>query len=135
MAQGVSFPSVRWAEPEVYFRVGVLPAPSMPGCDIHRGGIQMKPVTSNPALDAYNRVAATRVARGAEVKAPEGPSGVKPTQPEAAHVQISSEARELAAHSGQVRTEKVRELKAEVSAGKFEVDQHLVAQRLVDDLG
>jgi|GEM_PF-1096496 len=95
----------------------------------------MKPVNSNPALDAYNRVAATRVARTADVRAPEAPQGVKPTHAEAAHVQISSEARELASAAGQVRTEKVLELKGSISSGKFNVDQHLVAQRLVDDLG
>lgn len=95
----------------------------------------MKPINSNPALDAYNRVAATRVARAGDVKAPEGASSAKPTQPEAAHVQISHEARELAASASQVRPEKVQELRNSVRAGQFEVNQHLVAQRLVDDLG
>jgi flagellar biosynthesis anti-sigma factor FlgM len=95
----------------------------------------MKGVTSNPALDAYHRVAATRTAKVDGVQAAQATHAVKPTEPNAARVQISNEARELAAHAGQVRTGTVQDLKAAVEAGTYKVNTHLVAQRLVEDLG
>ena len=94
----------------------------------------MKSITGNPALDAYQRMAVSRVsgatpaARVEPGKAEQGPP------PEAARVSISSEARDLAAGS-HVDTHKVEDLRAKVQDGSFQVDAALVARRMLDTSG
>ncbi len=93
----------------------------------------MKGISGNPALAAYERMSS--VTSTAKIAKPEAaPPGQQST--EAASVNISSEARELASGTGQgVSSQRVEELKAAVADGTFEVDARAVAERLIDTSG
>ncbi|MBN1609566.1 MAG: flagellar biosynthesis anti-sigma factor FlgM [Polyangiaceae bacterium] len=91
----------------------------------------MKAITSNTALDAYQRMAVTQVS-GA--RAPAKPEATVPQRQsgEAANVTISREARQLAAEaSSSVDTQKVEGLKAQIQAGTYQVDAQRVAARML----
>jgi flagellar biosynthesis anti-sigma factor FlgM len=91
----------------------------------------MKGITSNTALDAYQRMAVTQVS-GA--RAPAKPEAAAPQRQsgEAANVTISREARQLAAEAGgAVDTQKVDALRAQVEAGTYQVDAQRVAARML----
>lgn len=99
----------------------------------------MKGITSNPALDAYQRMAVSQVG------APRAPQKAAATEQEAtasanqqiAKVSISSEARQLAAgsSSGALDTNKVNELKAAIDSNRLQFDSTKIAERLVAALG
>ena len=95
----------------------------------------MKSVTGNPALDAYQRMAMSGVSPARPAAqgdpSPAETSGAK----EAAHVEISEAARELARAGEAVDQRKVDDLKSRVAAGTFEVDSAAVARRMLDTLG
>ncbi len=98
----------------------------------------MKGITSNPALDAYQRMAISPVGAARPGQKAASPADVGTTStPQVAKVTISSEARELAvgAAQGPSDPEKVAKLRAQVEAGSFQVDSHHVAKRLVAALG
>lgn len=93
----------------------------------------MKGISGNPALAAYERMSSvSSTAKAAK------PEAAPPGQPStlAANVNISTEARQLAAGTEQgVSTQRVEELKATVADGSFQVDARAVAERLVDTSG
>jgi len=95
----------------------------------------MKGITGNPVLDAYGRMAITPVgaARPAEAVAPGANAPAAASTP-AAEVTISSHARDMAA-GGHVDSGKVEALKSSLAEGKFKVDSHNVARRMLDALG
>jgi flagellar biosynthesis anti-sigma factor FlgM len=92
----------------------------------------MKGITGNPALDAYQRFAVKPVHTAREADGP-AQAGHRPPSPEAAKVNISSEAR--AAADSPVNVHKVESLKAAIADGSFKVDSRVVAQRMLDGLG
>jgi flagellar biosynthesis anti-sigma factor FlgM len=97
----------------------------------------MKGISGNPVLDAYQRVSVSAVGGAREVaKAGNDPA---PNQQGtgAAKLNISAEARELAASSveNQVNVEKVEALRNTIQAGRLELDPHLIASRMLDVLG
>lgn len=93
----------------------------------------MKSITGNPALDAYQRMAVTPVARTKATPPVENQASA--TAPQAAHVTISAEAHQLAAAGAAVDVEKVKALKASIEDGSFQVDSSVVARRMLDTLG
>jgi flagellar biosynthesis anti-sigma factor FlgM len=98
----------------------------------------MKGISGNPVLDAYQRVSVSAVGGAREVaKVGNDPSPNQQPGTGAAKINISAEARELAASSveNQVNVEKVEALRNTVQAGKLELDPHLIASRMLDVLG
>ena len=98
----------------------------------------MKGITGNPVLDAYHRggvskVGAAKTVEQSSVAAPNAGSGPGSA---AVEVSISSQARDLAAHTGApVNYGKVEDVKNRLAQGTLKVDSHLVAQRLLSALG
>jgi flagellar biosynthesis anti-sigma factor FlgM len=98
----------------------------------------MKGITGNPVLDAYHRggvskVGAAKAVEQSSVAAPNAGSGPGSA---AVEVSISSQARDLAAHSSApVNYGKVEDVKSQISQGTFKIDSQLVAQRLLSALG
>jgi anti-sigma28 factor (negative regulator of flagellin synthesis) len=99
----------------------------------------MKGITSNPALDAYQRMAVTQV--GAP-RAPQKAAASEQETTASAHqqiakVSISSEARQLAVGStqGALDPDKVNRLKAALDANQIQFDSAKIAERLVAALG
>jgi flagellar biosynthesis anti-sigma factor FlgM len=94
----------------------------------------MKGITGNPALEAYRRIAVTPVSPAAA--ASKASPGDERQATEAAKVSISSEARSLAAGGEtQVNAQKVEALKSQIADGSFQINSHLVAERLLDSSG
>jgi flagellar biosynthesis anti-sigma factor FlgM len=99
----------------------------------------MKGITSNPALDAYQRMAvsqvgATRAPQKATQTEKEPAAGANQ---QIAKVSISTEARELAAGSaeGALDTDKVNRIKAAIDSNEMKFDSTKIAERLVAALG
>jgi anti-sigma28 factor (negative regulator of flagellin synthesis) len=99
----------------------------------------MKGITSNPALDAYQRMAVSQVgAARAPQKAAATEQEVKASaDQQIAKVSISSEARQLAVGSAQgaLDPEKVNRLKAAVDSNQIQFDSTKIAERLISALG
>lgn len=99
----------------------------------------MKGITSNPRLDAYQRMAISPVG-GAQVSkkanAVEAEAASVSNQ-QIAKVSISSEARQLAASGAQgvLDADKVARLKSEVDSGQIQFDSAKIAERMVAALG
>ena len=95
----------------------------------------MKGVGNNPAIDAYQRMAVSSV--GGVRPAEKVETGAHPAVSRAAEVNISAQARELAASQaeGAFDVQKVEALKAKIHGGSFQVNPQLVAERLLDRLG
>lgn len=99
----------------------------------------MKGITSNPRLDAYQRMAISPVGGAQSPKktnAAEADSGSVPNQ-QIAKVSISSEARQLAASGSQgaLDTTKVAALKDAVESNSIKFDSAKIAERMVAALG
>jgi flagellar biosynthesis anti-sigma factor FlgM len=99
----------------------------------------MKGITSNPALDAYQRMAISPVgpSRSTEKTAATTSSATAAAPQQAAKVSISKEARMLAAGAPGAAsdTEKVARLKAEVESGQAKFDSTQVAEKMIAALG
>lgn len=93
----------------------------------------MKGISSNPALDAYQRMSVQKVGSTPTVERPQG--SIQGKGAEAAQVSISSEARKLAASSPEVDVQKVEALKARLAAGTFKINPEEIAARLVATSG
>lgn len=93
----------------------------------------MKGITGNPALDAYHRMAISPVGAARPVDRPEAVSSG--TASPAAEVSISARARDLASESTQVDVAKVEGLKQQIAEGKYRADSHVIAQRMIEQLG
>jgi anti-sigma28 factor (negative regulator of flagellin synthesis) len=99
----------------------------------------MKGITSNPALDAYQRMAVSQVGGPrpqAKPAAAEKETGSVSNQ-HIAKVSISSEARQMAtaATQGALDPDKVTRIRADMDANQMEFDSTKVAERLVAALG
>ena len=99
----------------------------------------MKGITSNPALDAYQRMAVAQVGAPNSVQKAASPeqSGATSGNQQIAKVSISSEARQLAVGGaeGVSDPEKVNRLKAALDANQLEFDSTKIAERLLAALG
>jgi flagellar biosynthesis anti-sigma factor FlgM len=99
----------------------------------------MKGITSNPALDAYQRMAVTQVgaARPPQKAAAAETETRASANQEIAKVSISSEARQLATSSTQnaLDPEKVNRLKAAIDSNQIQFDSTKIAERLIAALG
>lgn len=97
----------------------------------------MKGITSNPALDAYQRMAITPVGSARPVQKTNGTTETSSTAPQVAKVSISPEARELAATGtdGTVDSEKVDRLRSQVESGTYQVNSKAVAERMLAAIG
>lgn len=99
----------------------------------------MKINTSNPALDAYQRMAVTQV--GATRASPSATSAEKPAiksgDQQIAKVSISSQARSMAASSAQggFDVEKVERIKTALDANQLSFDSTKIAERMIRALG
>ena len=97
----------------------------------------MKGITGNPVLDAYQRGGVSKVGAAQQVAqtGEAAPSAGGPST-SAVEVSISSQARDMAAKSSQpINHAKVEDVKNRISQGTFQIDSHVVAQRLVGALG
>jgi len=98
----------------------------------------MKGITSNPALDAYQRMAVGQVSatRSVDKPATEHDKGQAPS-PDVAKVSISAEARDLAASAakGKLDPEKVERIQAQLKEGPLQLDSTLIAKRIIAALG
>lgn len=98
----------------------------------------MKGITGNPVLDAYQRGGVSKVgaAKPAEQAGAAAPSAAGGASTSAVEVSISAHARDLAASSSQpVNHAKVEDVKSRISAGTFQIDNRVVAQKLLSALG
>jgi flagellar biosynthesis anti-sigma factor FlgM len=97
----------------------------------------MKGITGNPVLDAYQRGGVSKVgaAKAAEQAGPVAPSAGG-ANTSAVEVTISAAAKDMAANSSQpINHAKVEDVKNRISQGTFQIDSHVVAQRLLSALG
>jgi flagellar biosynthesis anti-sigma factor FlgM len=99
----------------------------------------MKGITSNPALDAYQRMAVTQVGAPRapqKAAAAEQESGASANQ-QIAKVSISTEARQLASSTAQgvSNSAKVERLRAAIDSKELQFDSTKIAERLVAALG
>jgi anti-sigma28 factor (negative regulator of flagellin synthesis) len=99
----------------------------------------MNGITSNPALDAYQRMAVTQVGAPRATQkatATEKEAGASSDQ-QIAKVSISSEARQLAIGStqGSLDPQKLGALKAAMDTNQLQFDSTKIAERLVAALG
>ena len=88
-------------------------------------------ISSHSALTAYQRQTAVDPVRVPQSPA-ERESPPSSTSVRAAKVSISAEARALAAGDAGVDRAKVERLRNVLSAGNFQFDSQLVAQRMID---
>lgn len=94
----------------------------------------MKGITSNPALDAYQRTAVTPVGPGPRSSAG-GDAAPLLNSSQAAKVSISSEARALASGASDIDEGKVEQLKAALAAGSLKFDSSAIAEKMIDQAG
>ncbi|MET0412043.1 MAG: flagellar biosynthesis anti-sigma factor FlgM [Polyangiaceae bacterium] len=99
----------------------------------------MKGITSNPALDAYQRTAVTPVGPGPRSSAG-GDAAPLLDSSQAAKVSISSEARALASGASEVEQgnfdqDKVEQLRAALAAGSLKFDSSAIAEKMIDQAG
>jgi flagellar biosynthesis anti-sigma factor FlgM len=98
----------------------------------------MKGITGNPVLDAYQRGGVSKVGAAKAVEQSPGALPSAGTGPGSAAVEvaISPQARDLAANSSQpVNHAKVEDVKDRLAQGTFQIDSHVVAERLLSALG
>ena len=91
----------------------------------------MKGITSNPALDAYQRTAVSAVTPGRH-SSQGSDAPVSGTTAQAARVTISSEARALAEGAEGFDAQKVERLRNALAAGSLKFDYSLIAEKLID---
>ena len=93
----------------------------------------MKGITSNPALDAYQRMAISPVGATSPAQTTAPVAEVKAAAPQVAKVSISDQARHLASSSaeGPFNAEKVASLSERLSSGKLEFDSKQIAARML----
>jgi negative regulator of flagellin synthesis FlgM len=94
----------------------------------------MKGITSNPALDAYQRTAVTPVSPGPRSSAG-GDAAPLLNSSQAAKVSISSEARALASGASDIDQSKVEQLKSALAAGTLRFDSSAIAEKMIDQAG
>jgi flagellar biosynthesis anti-sigma factor FlgM len=97
----------------------------------------MKGITSNPALDAYQRMAVSAVGSTSQAQPAAPVAEVKSTAPQVAKVSISDQARQLASNSanGPYDAQKVAELSDRLSNGTLEFDSKQIAARMLAAIG
>lgn len=97
----------------------------------------MKGITSNPALDAYQRMAISPV--GAAGPAQQAAPALDSTgsAPQVAKISISDQARQLAVSQAQgpYDAEKVAQLRDQANSGNLEFDSKQIAARMLAALG
>ena len=93
----------------------------------------MKGITSNPALDAYQRMAVSAVGSTSQAQPPAPVAEVKSAAPQVAKVSISEQARQLATSStaGAYDAQKVQRLSEQHSNGTLEFDSKHIAARML----
>jgi anti-sigma28 factor (negative regulator of flagellin synthesis) len=96
----------------------------------------MKGITSNPALDAYQRMAISPVGAANPAQPVAPVTEAKTAAPQVAKVSISDQARQLAvgAANGPFDPEKVARLRDQLSEG-LEFDSKQIAARMLAALG
>jgi anti-sigma28 factor (negative regulator of flagellin synthesis) len=96
----------------------------------------MKGITSNPALDAYQRMAISPVGAANPAQPAAPVTEAKSAAPQVAKVSISDQARQLAvgAANGPFDPEKVVRLRDQLSQG-LEFDSKQIAARMLAALG
>ncbi len=97
----------------------------------------MKGITSNPALDAYQRMAVSPVGAPGPAQPTAPVADAKGAAPQVAKVSISDQARQLAAGQAQgpYDSEKVARLSDQLSSGSLEFDSKQIAARMLAALG
>jgi flagellar biosynthesis anti-sigma factor FlgM len=97
----------------------------------------MKGITSNPALDAYQRMAISPVNAASPAQPMSPATEAKSAAPQVAKVSISDQARQLAvgAANGPFDPEKVARIQEQVRSGSLEFDSKQIAARMLAALG
>jgi len=97
----------------------------------------MKGITSNPALDAYQRMAISPVGTASPAQPAAPVAEVKSAAPQVAKVSISDQARQLASSSaeGPFDADKVARLSEQLSSGNLEFDSKQIAARMLAAVG
>jgi flagellar biosynthesis anti-sigma factor FlgM len=97
----------------------------------------MKGITSNPALDAYQRMAISPVGAPSPAQPAAPATEARTAAPQVAKVSISDQARQLAAGatSGPFDPEKVARLQEQIKSGSLEFDSKHIAARMLAALG
>ncbi len=97
----------------------------------------MKGITSNPALDAYQRMAVSPVGAASPAQPAAPVADAKNAGTQVAKVSISDQARQLAAGAadGPMDPEKVVRLQEQVNSGSFSIDSKQIAARMLTALG
>jgi flagellar biosynthesis anti-sigma factor FlgM len=97
----------------------------------------MKGITSNPALDAYQRMAISPVGAAGPAQPAAPVADAKTTAPQIAKVSISDQARQLAAGGVDAApdAEKVASLQQQIKNGTLEFDSKQIAARMLAALG
>jgi flagellar biosynthesis anti-sigma factor FlgM len=97
----------------------------------------MKGITSNPALDAYQRMAISPVGAATPAQPAAPAADVKSAAPQVAKVSISDQARQLAAGAagGPYDAAKVAGLQDQLKSGSLEFDSKQIAARMLAALG
>ena len=97
----------------------------------------MKGITSNPALDAYQRMAISPVGAATPAQPAAPAADAKSTAPQVAKVSISDQARQLAAGAtdGPYDAAKVAALQDQLKSGSLEFDSKQIAARMLAALG
>jgi flagellar biosynthesis anti-sigma factor FlgM len=97
----------------------------------------MKGITSNPALDAYQRMAISPVGATSPAQPTAPVSESKSTASQVARVSISDQARQLAAGAaeGPFDPEKVARLREQASSGNLVFDSKQIAARMLAAIG
>jgi flagellar biosynthesis anti-sigma factor FlgM len=94
----------------------------------------MKGITSNPALDAYQRTAVTPVTPGPRSSAGSDAAPLL-NGSQAAKVSISSEARALASGTSDVDHGRIEQLKSALAEGTLKFDSSVIAEKMIDQAG
>lgn len=97
----------------------------------------MKGITSNPALDAYQRMAISAVGSANPAQPAAPVAEVRSAAPQVAKVSISDQARQLATNSadGRYDSAKVARLGEQLSSGTLEFDSKQIAARMLAAIG
>jgi flagellar biosynthesis anti-sigma factor FlgM len=97
----------------------------------------MKGITSNPALDAYQRMAISPVGAANPAQPAAPVADAKGTAPQIAKVSISDQARQLAAGGVDAPSDaaKVLALQDQLKSGSLEFDSKQIAARMLAALG
>jgi len=97
----------------------------------------MKGITSNPALDAYQRMAISPVGAATPAQPTAPAADAKSAAPQVAKVSISDQARQLATSSadGPYDSAKVAALQDQLKSGSLEFDSKQIAARMLAAIG